>query len=204
MIVNFFEYILVTLLAGLGSFGGGLGGVNILKEFAMGWMEKVADNFGGEYALMTDPELFEQATAIMADMEGRLLNIATLSQFGGYAQGITLATYLGGYTQLGIFGGILGAVAFMLPSVVIVAVILKIGEKLYKNPAFKYSIKYINLLAAGLICMIAWNYVGIIFGIDPIIYVAVAGLACFCSIYFNLSPVIVVAAGGVIGLIWRA
>ena len=204
MIINFFEYILVMLLAGAGSFGGGIAGVNIMKEFALDWMINIAENFGGEHAVMSDPELYDQAMATVATMEEQLLNIASIAQYGGYAQGMTFAAYLGTYTPLGIFGGILGAAAFMLPSVLIVAVILKIGEKLYKNIAFKYSLKYINLLGAGLICMIAWNYISLIFGIDPIIYVAVAGLACFFSIYFNLSPVLVILAGGVIGLIWRA
>ncbi|MCL2095310.1 MAG: chromate transporter [Oscillospiraceae bacterium] len=200
MIVNFFEYILAMLLAGVGSFGGGIGGINIMKEFARGWIDKF-------YTVIdANPEIIKSEEIIFRfeQMEIQILNVATISQIGGYAQGMTLAAYLGTYTNLGILGGILGVIAYMTPSVLIIAAILKTGEKLYKNILFKYSVKYINLLSAGLICMLAWNYTVIIFGIDPIIYVAVAGLACFFSIYFNLSPAIIILAGALIGLIWRA
>jgi len=180
MVVGFFEYILVMLLAGIGSFGGGIGGINIIKEHAIKWV--------------SDPEMTGAAMT-------EILNITSVSQYGGYTQGITLATYLGTKTPLGIFGGILGAAAFMLPSIAFVAVVLKIGEKLYKNSVFRYSIKYINILAAGLIGMIMWNYVITVFSADPIIYVAVAGLACFFNIYFRVNPALLILIGGVIGTI---
>ena len=177
MAFNFFNYIITMLIAGIGSFGGGIGAVNIIKDFAVNW------NW------ILDEEEF--------------LRIATISQYNGYAQGMTLATYLGTKTELGIFGAVLGVIAFILPSVLIVVIILKIGERLYKNSVFKYSIKYINLFAAGLLCMIFWNYIVLIFNLDPIIYVAVAGLACFFNIYFNMNPAFILLGGAVIGIIWR-
>jgi len=180
MIVGFFEYIMVMLLAGLGSFGGGIGGINIIKEHAINWV--------------ADPEMTLSAVT-------EILNITSISQYGGYTQAITLATYLGTKTPLGIAGGIIGAAVYMLPSVIFVAVVLKIGEKLYKNSLFSYSIKYINIFAAGLIGMIMWNYVITVFSADPIIYVAVAGLACFFNIYFRVNPALIIAAGGLIGTI---
>ncbi|MCL2774090.1 MAG: chromate transporter [Oscillospiraceae bacterium] len=178
MAFNFFNYIIVMLLAGVGSFGGGLGAVNIIKDFAINW------NW------ITD--------------ENEFLRIAGISQYNGYSQGMMMATYLGVKTQLGIIGGILGVVAFLLPSVLIVIIILKIGEKLYKNSAFKHSVKYMNLLAVGLMCVIAWNYLLTVFGIDPIMYVAVAGIACFLNIYFRVNPAFIILGGAVIGAIWRA
>ena len=178
---NFINYIIVMLIAGLGSFGGGMGGANIIKEFALTWANE---------------EMIEYAM-------NEIMKIISISQYGGYAQGMTLAVYLGTKTSLGILGGILGVAAFLLPSVLIVVVLLKIGETLYKNNVFKYSIKYMNLLAAGLICMLFWNYVSTIFVIDPIMYVAVAGLACFFNLYFQISPVWLVLGGAVIGIIWR-
>ena len=183
MEINFISYIFTMLLAGVGSFGGGMGGINIIKEFAMHWV-------AGE----------EMTGAVMNE----LMKIISITQYGGYAQGMILATYLGAKTSLGILGGILGVIAFLLPTILIVIIILKIGEKLYKNNLFKYSIKYMNLLAAGLICMLLWNYTVTIFDIDPIIYVAVAGLACFFNLYFQISPVWLVLGGAVIGSIWRA
>jgi len=176
MAFNFFNYIITMLVAGFGSFGGGIGAVNIMKDFAVNcnWIED----------------------------ELEFLNMATISQYNGYSQGMMMATYLGIRTELGIIGGILGVIAFIMPSVLIIAILIKIGEKFYKNSVFMYSMKYINLFAAGLLCMIFWNYIVLIFNLDPIIYVAVAGLACFFSIYFNLSPAVVIAAGGLIGLIW--
>jgi len=60
-----------------------------------------------------------------------------------------------------------------------------------------------NLLAAGFLCLLFWNYVSTIFVIDPIMYVAVAGLACFFNVYFQIHPAWLVLAGAVIGMIWR-
>lgn len=184
MAVGFLEYIFAMLLAGIGSFGGGLGGVNIMKEYALSW----ASNYESAGAVTTE-----------------ILNVAAVSQYGGYAQGMTLAVYLGNKTPLGIFGGILGAVAFILPSVLIVIIFLKIGERLYKSNIFKHSVNYINLLAAGLICMILWNYmIAIFFGIDMLFYPLIAAIACFVHIYFKVNPAIIILAGGLVGLVWRA
>ena len=170
------------LLAGLGSFGGGVGGANIIKEFALGWV--------------VNPELAGEAM-------DEMLNITSAAQYGGYTQGITLAAYLGAKTELGVFGSILGALAFVLPSVLIVIVILKIGEKLYKSSVFKYSLNYINLLGAGLICMLVWNYTFTIFGVD-LLYPFIAALACFANVYFKINPAFILLGGAVIGIIWRA
>ena len=182
MEINFINYILTMLLAGAGSFGGGIGGVNIIKEFALNWV--------------TNPEL-------TGEFMDEILNITSLAQYGGYTQGITLAAYLGAKTELGILGGILGSIAFILPSILIIIIILKIGEKLYKSDLFKYSINYINLLAAGLICMIAWNYTIKIFGTD-LFYPLIAGIACFLHIYFKTHPVFILFGAAIIGFIWRA
>jgi len=170
------------LIAGAGSFGGGIGGVNIMKEFALGWVAN-----------------FEQTEEILSEM----LNITAVAQYGGYAQGITFAAFLGARTNLGIPGAVLGVAAFILPSVAFVAVILKIGEKLYKNSLFKYSINYINLIAAGLICMIVWNYAIKLFSID-LIYPLIAALACFANIYFKVNPIFIILGGALVGVIWRA
>jgi len=182
MVFNFFNYILIMFLAGAGGFGGGIGGINIMKEFAVG--------------MVSSPEM---TGAVMDE----ILNITSASQYNGYFQGITLAAYMGAKTELGVLGAVLGVIAFILPSLIIVAVILKIGEKLYKNNVFKYSLNYINLLAAGLICMIVWNYVITLFNTD-LIYPLIAALACFVSIYFKVNPALVIAGGAVIGIIWRA
>jgi len=177
MAFNFFNYIMAMLIAGIGSFGGGLGAVNIIKDFAINW------NW------ILDEEEF--------------LRVATISQYNGYTQGMTLAAYLG-TKQFGIAGGILGAAALVLPSVVIVGILLKIGEKLYKNSAFRYSLKYMNLFAVSLICVILYNYIVYVAGIDPIVYIAVAGLACYANIYFNVNPAWLILGGAIVGVIWRA
>ncbi|MCL2813782.1 MAG: chromate transporter [Oscillospiraceae bacterium] len=183
MIVNFLNYVLVMLLAGAGSFGGGIGGVNIMKEFAV-----------NKWAFSAD------ATGVVMD---EILNVASFAQHNGYAQGITLAAYLGTKTELGVLGAVLGVVAFILPSVLIVIVILNIGAKLYKSQMFKYSINYMNLFAAGLLCMFLWNYVITIINID-LIYPLLAGLACFVHIYFNINPALIILGGAIIGAVWRA
>ena len=180
---NFLSYVLAMLLAGAGSFGGGIGGVNIMKEYALNW---VAD--------------LEKTGEIMDE----ILSIASAAQYGGYTQGITLATYLGMKTEFGIFGAVLGAAAFILPSVLFVIIILKIGERLYKSSVFKYSLNYINLLAAGLICMIVWNYAIKIINTELFLYPLIAALACFVHIYFRVHPAFMIMGGAVIGIIWRA
>jgi len=182
MEISFLNYIWTMLLAGAGGFGGGIGGINIMKNFALSWVD--------------DPE------GIGAAM-GEILNITSVSQYGGYTQGITLAAYLGVKTELGVLGAVLGVIAYILPSILFVIIILKIGEKLYKSNIFKYSLNYINLLAAGLICMIVWNYTITIFGTD-LLYPLVAAIACFLNIYFKVNPAFILLGGAVIGMIWRA
>jgi len=182
MAVDFLNYILVMLLAGAGSFGGGVGGANIIKEFAVSWA--------------SSPEL-------AGEVVDELLNVISVSQFGGYSQSIILSIYLGMKTELGFLGAVLGILAFVFPSIIIIAIIMKIGEKLYKNSVFKNSIKYMNLLGAGLICMLLWNYLITIFGID-LMYPLIAGLACFVGVYFKVNPAFIVIGGGIIGAIWRA
>ena len=191
MSFNIFSYLLVMFLAGIGSFGGGLGGVNIIRDFAINWN--------------------------WLDNELEFLSIASISQFNGYSQGMMMAGYLGasggnivetagGYiferAGLGILGVFLGIVAFMLPSLIIIIIILKIGEKLYKNNMFKYSLRYMNLLGAGLICVILWQYTYTVFAIDMIILMAVAGLAFFLNVFLNVKPTFIMLGGVVVGLLW--
>ena len=180
MTFNLGNYLLLMFLTGIGSFGGGMGAVNVLRDFVMGW----------EWILL----------------EQEFLRVTSIIQFGGYSQGMIIAGYLGAKEELGlgVIGSILGIIAFILPSVIIVAVLLKIGEKLYAHSTFKYSLRYINLLAAGLMGVFLWNYMVLVFGIDPIIYVAVAGLAAYLNIYFNVKPAYIVIGGAIIGIIWRA
>jgi len=183
MAINFINYILVMLLAGVGGFGGGIGGVNIMKEFAVNAWAPSAD-----------------ATGVVMD---EMLRVISFSQYGGYTQSITLAAYLGSKTELGLAGSVFGALAFVLPSILIVVVLLKIGAKLYKNDVFRHSLNYANLFAAGLICMILWNYVITLFGID-LIYPLIAALACFVHLYFNINPALIILGGAVIGVFWQA
>jgi len=180
MAFNLLNYLGLMFLTGAGSFGGGMGAVNILRDFVLGWNWIV--------------------------FEEEFLQVTSIVQFGGYSQGMMIAGYLGAKEELGlgIIGSVLGIIAFILPSVIIVAIILKIGEKLYKHSTFKYSLRYINLLAAGLMGVFLWNYMAVVFNVDPIIYVAVAGLAAYLNIYFNLKPAYIVIGGAVIGMIWRA
>ena len=179
MAFNFFSYMLVMLLAGVGSFGGGLGGVNIIKDFAINW-NWIADEF-------------------------EMLRIMSISQFNGYSQGMMLAGYLGGKQEvgLGFFGIVLGIIAFMLPSVLFVILVLKIGEKLYKNSVFKHSLTYMNLLGAGLICVILWQYLVTVFAIDMIFFTAAAGLAFYLNVFMNIKPPYIILGGVVLGIIWE-
>jgi chromate transport protein ChrA len=174
---NIFSYLLAMVLAGIGSFGGGLGGTNIIRDFAINWWS-------------------------IDELE--FLSIASLSQFNGYSQGIMLAGYFGGKEEigLGIFGIMLGITAFMLPSVLTVIIILKIGEKLYKSGTFKYSLIYMNLLGTGLICVMLWQYIYTVFSIDMIILIAVAGLAFYLNVFLNVKPSYIMLSGVVIGIIW--
>ena len=178
MSFNLINYLLVMLLAGVGSFGGGLGGVNMIRDFAINW------NW-----LLDEREF---------------LSVASISQFNGYSQGMMMAGYLGGKEEvgLGFFGIFLGILAFMLPSLIIIIIILKIGEKLYKNNVFKYSLRYMNLIAAGLIFVLLWQYTYTVFSIDMIILMAVAGLAFFLNVFLNVKPSFIVLGGVVVGIIW--
>lgn len=173
---NLFSLVLAMLAAGFGSFGGGVGALNIMKDFAINsnWIEN----------------------------EMEFLYHGAFAQAGGYAQGIIGAAYLGG--KLGIIGTVLGVIAYILPSVLIVIVLLKLGERFYKNKNFVSSLKYINLLSIGLIAVIFYNYVVTVFGIDPIIYIAVAGIACYVNIFLDVSPGIIILGGAIVGAIWRA
>ena len=146
--------------------------------------------------------------------EFEFLSVASISQFNGYSQGMMMAGYLGSRggnfveggdfvpSGLGILGVFLGIVAFMLPSLIIIIIILKIGEKLYKNSVFKYSLRYMNLLGAGLICVILWQYINTVFAIDMIILMAVAGIAFFLNVFLNVKPSYIMLGSIVVGLLW--
>ena len=177
MELNIFSYLLVMVLAGAGSFGGGLAGVNIIRDFAVNWWN-------------------------IEELE--LLSVASIAQFNGYSQGMMLAGYFGGKEEvgLGVLGVILGIIAFMLPSIFIIIMILKIGEKLYKSSAFKYSLTYMNLFGTGLICVMLWQYTFTVFSIDMIILIAVAGLAFYLNVFLNVNPAFIMLGGVVVGIIW--
>ena len=187
---NLLNLILVMFLTGLGSFGGGMGAVNILKEFLLnsdnGWLRQIIPGYLGG----------------VINEELELFRILSITQYSGYSQGVIVSGYLG--AKFGIVGVILSVLAFVLPSVLIVIILLKIGEKLFKNENFKSSLKYINLLTAGFLCVMVFNYMIIVFNLDPIFYMAIAGLACFANIYLNINPVFIVLAGGIFGAIFRA
>ena len=183
---NLLSYILVMLLAGLGSFGGGFGGVNIIRDFAVNW------------------NWLE---------ESEVVGIINLSQFNGYSQGMMAAGFLGGKggnlvngeyvsANLGIIGVILGIIAFLLPSLIFIIIILKIGERFYKNDVFKNTLQYINLLAAGMICVMIYQYFIAVFAFDMFFFVIAAAAACFVSIYFNVKTTYIVLGGLVLGVIW--
>jgi chromate transport protein ChrA len=186
---NIFSYLLLMLLAGLGSFGGGIGGTNILRDFAMNWN--------------------------WIEQEIEMTRMMSLMQFNGYSQGIMMAGYLGNrggnFTDeftfvpagLGIVGVILGVIAFLLPSLLFIIIILKIGEKLYKNNVFNYSIRYINLLAAGMICVMLYQYMVAVFGIDMIFFMVAAGLAFYLNLFHGIKPVYIVLGGVLLGFVWE-
>ena len=191
---NILNYILVMFLAGIGSFGGGLAGTNIMRDLVINW-NWMLDEF-------------------------EMMRIMSLSQFNGYSQGMMIAGYLAQRGQrvnitgdtaeilqvglgLGAFGVILGITAFLLPSLLIIIIILKIGEKLYKNNTFNYSVKYINLLAAGMICVMFYQYVAAVFAIDMIFFIMAAGIACFLNLVLNVKPTYIVLGGVLLGVIWE-
>lgn len=176
---NLLSYLLVMLLAGIGSFGGGLGGTNIIRDFAINW-NWIID-------------------------EAEMTRIMSISQFNGYSQSMMIAGYLGGKDEvgLGIFGIILGIITFLLPSLLVVIIILKIGEKLYKNNVFNYSLRYMNLLAAGMICVMLYQYAVAVFSIDMIFFMIAAAAAFYLNVFLNVKPVYIVLGGVVLGFIWE-
>ena len=175
---NLINLMSMLFLTGLGSFGGGIGAVNVLKEFLLknDWIP-----------VSTANEFF------------RLISVM---QYRGYSQGISMSAHLG--RAFGVIGVILSVLAFILPSVLIVIILFKIGERLYKNQNFKFALKYINLLAAGLICVMIFNFAVVVFELDPIIYLALAGLAFYANVFFNISPLIILLVGGVVGAFFMA
>ena len=180
---NLINLILVMSLTGLGSFGGGIGALNILKEFLLrnDWIHDVMPN--------------------VTNGMSEFFRLISIMQYNGYSQGVMMSAYLG--AKFGIIGVILSVLAFILPSVFIIIIIFKIGEKLYKNANFKTSLKYINLFAAGLIGVMLFNYAILVFELDPIFYLAAAGIAFYANVFFNVNPVFIIIFGGVVGAIFR-
>ena len=179
MAFNLLSYLWVMFLAGIGSFGGGLGGTNIVRDFAINW-NWIID-------------------------EAEMTRIMSISQFNGYSQGMMIAGYLGGKEQvgLGIFGIILGITAFLLPSLIAVIIILKIGVKLYKHNTFKYSLAYMNLIGAGMICVMLYQYAAAVFAIDMIFFIAAAGIAFYLNLIVNIKPAYIVLGGVALGFVWE-
>jgi chromate transporter len=187
---NILNLVFVMFLTGAGSFGGGIGAVNILKEF-------ILKNDWLSYAMLPSASYAE----INEELASRLFRLTAVTQYSGYSQGIVMSSYLG--AKFGVIGVILSVLAFILPSVIIVILIFKIGEKLYKNATFKYSLKYINLLAAGLTGIVVYNFVIYVFGLEPVFFTLLAAFAGWANIFLNINPVLILLAGGIIGAIMR-
>lgn len=188
---NILNLALVMFITGLGSFGGGIGAINVLKEF-------IFRNDWLSYAMIPSMSYEPMSDELVS----WFFRLTSIFQYNGYSQGIMMSTYLG--AKFGILGVVVSVLAFILPSVLIVVIIFKIGQKLYKNEVFKYSLKYMNLLGAGLIGVMLYNFIVIVFGLDPIFYIALAGLACYANIFLNINPAIIIIVGGIVGGIFRA
>ena len=172
---NIVNLFLAMLVVGALSFGGGLGAITIIKDIAV-----------------TNAWLGEDSFA----------NLVTFTQYNPYVSGLSAATYLG--SELGLAGVAAAVVGITLPGIVAFLIIWKLGVKFYGDRRFSNSVRYVNLIALGAVFSVMAMYVFAIFGLDPIVYVAVAGVAAFFNMRFDVSPAIIIGAGAVIGLIWRA
>ena len=157
-------------------------------------------SFGGSYgtiALIRDEFLRKGYL-----WEDEYLQMVAFSQYNPWSAGITSAVYVG--SKSGAVGVIVSLIGFLLPTILIAAIILKVGMKLKDNLIVQRSLNYMNLIATGVLCGVAFIFIFNVLSIDFLVYVAIAGLAFYFNTALGVSPLILIGGGAVIGLIWRA
>lgn len=119
----YLELFLAFLWVGLFTFGGGYGGIPLIREVTLshGWL--------------TD-ETLSYMIAVSESTPGPVM--------------VNLATYVG-YTQGGIFGAVLATTAAVLPAFVIIILILSILKMAMKHPGVKAVLGAMQPCAVGII-----------------------------------------------------
>lgn len=173
--LSVFNIFWTMLLTGLGSFGGGIGAVNIMRDVAVfnNWINEV-----------------------------EFLRVSGIAQISGYSQGIVMAGYIG--SKVGIIGTVTGIISFILPTIVIYFFLFKLIQKWYKHEFFRTTLRFINLCFVGYIAVLFYNFLLTIFSIDPIFYIALAAIVCYLNLIFDINPVILIAGGAIVGIIFRS
>lgn len=178
---------------GLFSVGGGLATIPFLRELAV------------KYPWFTVSELSDMI-AVSESTPGPIgVNMATYS---GYSAGFSE-----GGLAYGILCGIIATLGIICPAIIVICIVSKFLGKFKTNKYVEYAFYGIRPAVAGLITgAMATVFVSAVFylsdrgnisGVNVVAMISFAALTALCARFKKLHPIIFIAAGAIIGIIFR-
>ena len=179
---------------GLFSVGGGLATIPFLKEIA-----------NSAYGWFTEAQLSDMI-AVSESTPGPIgVNMATYS---GYNAG-----FLDGGIGTGILGGVIATLGIICPAIIVICIISKFLEKFKTNKYVGFAFYGIRPAVAGLITgAMASVFVSAVFklaesgaitGVNIAAATAFVVLTALCAFFKKLHPIVFIAAGALIGIIFK-
>ncbi|MBR4265855.1 MAG: chromate transporter [Bacteroidales bacterium] len=170
----YLDLFLVFFKIGLFGFGGGYGMVSLIR---MDVVEKYQWMSAGEFA-----------------------DLLAVSQMTPGPISINTATYVG-FTQASVLGSIIATFALCLPSIIMMAIVLKLFFKHKDSPYVTNVMKYITLVVAGLIIGAALSMYDQETFSSIISFVIFLGTLA-ATYFWKINPILLIVISGFIGWLW--
>ncbi len=166
--------------------------------FLMGFV-----SFGGGYAMLP---IMEKAVTEYGWMSAeRLTNMIALAGMSPGPVAVNSAILIG-YSAAGIRGAILSAIAFLLPSLILVITVAALFIKLHHNPVMERMFYGLKPLVTSLIIYaaikfaLANNLITFDISFRSISLIIIFGLSLFALLKLRWNPVYVIILSGLVGI----
>jgi chromate transporter len=158
--------------------------------------------FGGGMVAIT--LLYDQFVTPGYLLEATYYHMVTIAESTPGPIAINLATYLG-VQQLGIFGGVVTTLAFVLPSIALLWLILPWFDRYRQSPSLIMWMTWVRAMVFGLILVtIVRIGISVVVIIEPQLYLGLGFLLALTSLLpvIKNRPYVLIAFGAVFGLIF--
>ena len=153
--------------------------------------------FGGGYAMLTmiQHEVVEVQHWMNAE---EFADMVALSQVTPGPISINCATYIGYTSTHSIWGSVVATLSFLLPSVLLMIVVLRLLTEFSSNRYVAFSIEGLRSAVAGLIAAAAVLLITPTNFVDIWSWLLFAAALCL-SLFTKTNPIYIIVASGVIG-----